>query len=127
MGVRAIVRDAQGHVLLVRHTYVPGWYLPGGGVEAGESASDSLARELMEEANIRILEAPRLIGLYFNPRGGSDHVALYEVTGFEQTATKQPDREIAEARFFPPDALPKNTTPATRARLLGDANESGTW
>lgn len=127
MGVRAIVRDAQGHVLLVRHTYVPGWYLPGGGVDPGESASESLARELMEEANIRIVQAPRLIGLYFNPRGGNDHVALYEVTSFEQISAKQPDREIAEARFFPPDALPENTTAATRARLLGEVNELGRW
>jgi 8-oxo-dGTP pyrophosphatase MutT (NUDIX family) len=127
MGVRAIVRDAQGHVLLVRHTYVPGWYLPGGGVEPGESVGEALARELTEEANIRIVQAPRLIGLYFNPRGGSDHVALYEVTSFVQISAKQPDREIAEARFFPPDALPEDTTPATRARLLGKANKSGMW
>ena len=47
LGVRAIVRDRKGRVLLVRHTYVPGWYLPGGGVEARESVGEALAREVM--------------------------------------------------------------------------------
>ncbi|MEM9842987.1 MAG: NUDIX domain-containing protein, partial [Pseudomonadota bacterium] len=35
LGVRAIVENAEGQVLLVRHTYTPGLYLPGGGVERG--------------------------------------------------------------------------------------------
>ena len=51
LGVRAIVHDrARNAVFLVRHTYVPGWQLPGGGVEPGESADDALARELREES-----------------------------------------------------------------------------
>jgi 8-oxo-dGTP pyrophosphatase MutT (NUDIX family) len=106
---------------------VPGWYLPGGGVESGESVGEALARELLEEANIRITKEPRLMGLYFNPRAGSDHVVLYEVTEFEQISAKKPDREIAEARFFALDALPENTTPSTRARLAGRSDERGIW
>jgi 8-oxo-dGTP pyrophosphatase MutT (NUDIX family) len=117
LGVRGILRDATGRVLLVRHTYVPGWYLPGGAVDARESVGEALAREIMEETNIRITGAPRLIGIYFNRRGRSDHVVLFEVLGFEQTSAKKPDHEIAEARFFGLDDLPKATTRATRARL----------
>ena len=83
LGVRAIVRDGRGRVLLVRHTYVPGWYLPGGAVDAHESVGEALAREVREEANIRIIGTPRLIGIYFNRRGRSDHVVLFEVTEFE--------------------------------------------
>lgn len=117
LGVRAIVRDRKGRVLLVRHTYVPGWYLPGGGVEARESVGEALAREVMEETNVRIIGAPRLIGIYFNRRGRSDHVVLFEILDFEQASPKQRDREIAEARFFELDDLPEETTRTTRARL----------
>ena len=117
LGVRGIVCDADGRVLLVRHTYVPGWYLPGGAVDPGESVGEALAREIMEEANIRTIGPPRLIAIYFNRRGGNDHVVLFEVLDFEQTSVKARDHEIAEARFFPLDALPEDVTPATRSRL----------
>jgi ADP-ribose pyrophosphatase YjhB (NUDIX family) len=130
LGVRAIIRNDEGRVLLVRHTYVPGWYLPGGAVDAHESVGEALAREIMEEANIRIAGAPRLIGIYFNPRGRNDHVVLFEVREFEQTALKLPDREIAEARFFPLESLPDGTTPATRARLeeyVNNTAPSAVW
>jgi ADP-ribose pyrophosphatase YjhB (NUDIX family) len=126
LGVRAIVRNGEGRVLLVRHTYVPGWYLPGGAVDAGESVGEALHRELVEEANIRIIGPPRLVALYFNPRAGSDHVALFEISQFEQTSPKAADHEILEARFFPLDALPEGTTPSTRARLEG-GDESFIW
>ena len=117
LGVRAIVRDKEGRILLVRHTYVPGWYLPGGAVDPGESVGEALAREVLEEAHIRIKAAPRLIGIYFNRRGGNDHVALFEVLEFEQMSVKVRDYEIAEAHFFALDTLPDGITPATRARL----------
>jgi ADP-ribose pyrophosphatase YjhB (NUDIX family) len=118
LGVRGLVVDEAKRVLLVRHTYVSGWFLPGGGVEGGETLTASLARELAEEGNIEILGAPLLHGIYFNrstsPR---DHVALYIVRDFRQTAPHVPNREIAESRFFAVDALPQATTRATRARI----------
>lgn len=118
-GVRAVVQNAQKDaVLLVRHTYVPGWQLPGGGVEAGETALQALARELAEEANVELHGQPILKSIHFNRRASRrDHVALYLVTGFTQIAPKTPDMEIAEAGFFPLDALPAQTSPATRRRL----------
>ena len=54
LGVRAAVFDRDGRVLLVRHSYVKGWYMPGGGVEPGEAMHEALTRELIEEGGIAL-------------------------------------------------------------------------
>lgn len=118
MGVRGLVIDSAGQVFLVKHSYVAGWHLPGGGVETGETIGDALARELREEGNIVITGVPRLHGVYFNVRASRrDHVALFVIERFEQPAPPRPDHEIIDHGFFAPDALPDGTTPATRARI----------
>jgi ADP-ribose pyrophosphatase YjhB (NUDIX family) len=118
-GVRGLVHDRrQNTVLLIRHTYVPGWQLPGGGVETGETAVEALGRELREEANVALGAAPVLKSLHYNRNASRrDHVALYLVEDFVVSAPKLPDREIAEAAFFALGALPHETSPATRRRL----------
>ena len=118
LGVRAVVIDGSGKVFLVMHSYVPGWHLPGGGVEIGEAAAVALARELREEGNIELVEQPTLFGVYFNRRiSRRDHVALYVVRAFRQDAPPQPNHEIVAHGFFAPNALPAETTGATRNRL----------
>lgn len=118
LGVRAAVLSETGEVLLVRHTYTPGWHMPGGGVEPDETLTDALAKELREEANIALTGPAALHGVFLNRHvSDRDHVAVFIVRAFIQSAPKQPDREIAEARFFPLSALPDRTTPGTRRRL----------
>lgn len=118
LGVRGLVIDSEDRVLLVRHTYVPGFYLPGGGVEGGETLLQALTRELQEEGGVRLLGAPALHGVYLNRRiSARDHVALYVVRHFAWEGPREPNREIAEAGFFPLSDLPGDATPATRARL----------
>lgn len=118
LGVRAAVLNEAGEVLLVRHTYTPGWHLPGGGVEPNETLVDALAKELREEANIALGAPATLHGVFLNRHVSvRDHVAVFIVRDFRQSAPKQPDREIAEAGFFPLAALPEKTTPGTRRRL----------
>ena len=118
LGVRAAAIDSGNRVFLVRHTYVPGWHLPGGGVEPGETALDALARELREEACIELAGGPQLKGVYLNLHASDrDHVLLYVVRDFHITETKRRDREIAEAGFFAMDGLPDGVTAGTRARL----------
>ena len=118
LGVRGVALDGAGRVALVRHTYVSGWHLPGGGVERGEAVRDAMVREFREEAEIVPQGEPRLHALYRNvvaaPR---DHVALFVLPAFTVLRPKAPDREVAECAFFALDALPEGTPRGPRARL----------
>ena len=76
LGVRGAAIDGEGRVCLVRHTYVSGWHLPGGGVEAGEDAIGAMTREFREEAEIALDPAVplRLHGFFHNrASSGRDH------------------------------------------------------
>jgi 8-oxo-dGTP pyrophosphatase MutT (NUDIX family) len=118
LGVRGLVRDEAGRIFLVKHTYVRGWHLPGGGVEPGETLLDALARELKEEGNIDLLDTPALHAVYFNTAvSRRDHVALFVIGGFRQPAPPVPDHEIMAHGFFAPDALPEDTVASVRARV----------
>jgi ADP-ribose pyrophosphatase YjhB (NUDIX family) len=118
VGVRAVIFDGEGRVFLVKHTYLAGWHLPGGGVETGETLPAALERELHEEGNIELTEPPVLHAIYFNRRvSRRDHVVLYVVRSFRQTALPQPNHEIAAHGFFAPAELPADTTRATRERI----------
>lgn len=118
MGVRAACFDEAGRLFLVRHSYVPGWHLPGGGIERGETALEALAKEMREEGNLVFGTPPRLVHVYFNRQTSKrDHVLLYRCEGVTQSAPRLKDREIVEAGFFALDALPAATTAATRRRL----------
>ncbi|WP_279479968.1 NUDIX domain-containing protein [Aureimonas sp. SK2] len=130
LGVRLVALNGEGQVFLVRHAYREGWYLPGGAVDPGETAGEAALREAREEGNLECGAPLELLGVYYNRREGRDHVLLYRCDGARQTALRQPDREIAEARFFDPRSLPPGTTPATRRRLaevLEGAAPSGDW
>lgn len=131
LGVRALLLQ-DGRILLVRHGYMPGWYLPGGGVEAGETAGEALAREIAEEAGAALTGAPQLFGIYRNARADRrDHVILFVCRAWEQRFRPRiPNREIVAAELFAADALPGETTPATRARVaevLGGRAPAADW
>jgi 8-oxo-dGTP pyrophosphatase MutT (NUDIX family) len=131
LGVRGVVLDSQGRVLLLRHTYTPGWHFPGGGVEKGETAARALQRELVEEAGVIAEEsAMELVAVYANHTFfPNDHVLLYRITQWTQgKATSR--GEIEEVQFVTPASPPGETSPATRRRLaelFGDAPRDGNW
>jgi ADP-ribose pyrophosphatase YjhB (NUDIX family) len=118
LGVRGVVLDGEGRVLLVRHGYAPGWHLPGGGVEPGETFAEALARELLEEGNVRLTGAAVLHGIFQHPAASErDHVAVYVVREFEWAGARKPTFEIPEARFFSISDLPGNLNEGSRRRL----------
>ena len=118
LGVRGLVIDETRRIFLVKHTYVRGWHLPGGGVELGETLAAAVARELMEEGNIEVTERPVLHGMFYDPRfSRRDHVACFVVQSFRQSAPPAPNYEIAAAHFFALDELPGDTGAGTRARI----------
>jgi 8-oxo-dGTP pyrophosphatase MutT (NUDIX family) len=114
LGVRVMLIQ-NGQVLLVRQTYLPGWFMPGGGVKRNETLEEAARREAREEVGAA-MGVLSLLGAYTTfGQFKSDHNILFLCTDF--TLQGQPDREIAEVRFFPLDALPENIWPGHRLRL----------
>ena len=132
LGVRAVVENEAGRVFLIRHTYTPGWFMPGGGVERAETSLHALERELVEEGGFHLTRPPELVGIYSNhfvfP---NDHVVLYRArpgTWDQGEATSR--GEIADTVWADPLDPPDGTTPGTRLRLaevFGEASGSPYW
>jgi len=119
LGVTAIITNESGEIMLVRHGYRKGWFLPGGGVQRGESIEQSLARELYEEVGIRIIGEPKL---FFGPHyrrfnGKHDHVFCYKVESWEQEPDKVPNLEVVEAKFFSYLEIPDMAGELTRTQV----------
>ena len=131
LGVRAFVIGPDRRLFLVKHSYVSGWHLPGGGVEPGETVIDALIRELREEGNLEPTAPPVLHGVFLNDRlSRRDHVAVFVVREFRALGEPVPDFEIIAHGFFPLDELPNDTSAATRARIVeivGGAPVSEHW
>jgi 8-oxo-dGTP pyrophosphatase MutT (NUDIX family) len=117
IGVRAMVIDDQGRVLLIRPRYSSGLIFPGGGLERGETAIGALVRELKEEAAVTLTGEPNIFGFYSHEKEfRGDHVVLYVVRDFE-LGVFVPTVEIREARFCDPQHLPAEVTKGTQRRI----------
>lgn len=118
LGVRAVVFSSDGKVLLVRHTYTPGWHFPGGGVEVGECAETALANELWQETGLTLSGKPKLISADFNSDvSARDHVLTYLCETEGEALPKPASLEIAELAYFSPSELPDSTNLAVTQAL----------
>ena len=116
-GVKVMLENAAGEVLLVRNAYGKHWQwvLPGGGVGWREREADAAARELREETGCRA-DGLALFATYVSAlEGRRDTIHLFRATTAD--APQADAREVAEAAFFAQDRLPKDTSPATLRRL----------
>jgi 8-oxo-dGTP pyrophosphatase MutT (NUDIX family) len=129
MGVRVMMLQ-DGKVWLVRHTYMPGWFMPGGGLKRNETLEEAARREAYEETGAELGKVT-LMGAYSNfTEWKSDHNILFVCTDFEFKS--KPDHEIAELRAFALNELPTDLWPGHRRRLQEyqsgvDAPQLGVW
>ena len=78
MGARCVIVNANDEIFLVKHTFISGWHLPGGGVSVGESAEIAIKREVSEETVLDLIGSPQLIGVYHcNYITKRDHVVVF--------------------------------------------------
>ena len=131
LAVRCIVVK-NDKFLLVKHTYMPGWYNIGGGVDMGETPLQAVIRELQEEAGITCLTPPKLSNIYLytdKKKNNQHYITLYICEDFQEADYICPI-EIAQKKWFKLKDLPKDTTPATKARILeylGKIESSDMW
>lgn len=107
-GVKCVLtRD--GEVLLVRHTYgrEERWELPGGGVKRGEEPAAAARREAREELGVDVADWRFLGDLFERIDGKRDRLWCFEseLTSGEIDFDRA---EIAEARWFDRDRLPRD-------------------
>lgn len=120
VGVKVLLVNEQQEVLLIKHTYVEGWHLPGGGMHFNETPKTAASREVAEETYINV--APEDLALFavytHSPFGGSDYPILYVATKFQIMSAFKPSREIKEMGWFGMHQLPFDITPPTQQCLL---------
>src|SRR3990170_3591972 len=113
-GVRVMMIQ-DNKVLLVRQTYLSGWFMPVGGLKRGETLEQTARREAREEVGAELGEI-KLLGVYTNFKElKTDHNIVFVSNDF--TLSGKHDREVADLRFFALDNLPKNLWPGHRRRL----------
>ena len=114
-GVRAIIINQDEHILLVKHIYTKGWFLPGGRVRKCEDDEGALRRELREEVGVEIITF-RKLGEYTNTREyKEDVIVVFVVTEFTQKKVRH--FEIKGSEFFQQNVLPEKVSPGTRRRI----------
>jgi 8-oxo-dGTP pyrophosphatase MutT (NUDIX family) len=133
-GVRGLVVDGSGRLLLQKRADFSNWGLPAGVVDPGDSALEALRREVREETGITVLRALPF-GLYSDPRysvtyPNGDQVQTFTIAFLVRDWTGSPTAdgvESIDARFFPLDELPSPIYPIHRECIEDYRSWDGTF
>lgn len=129
-GAKLVVFNADGDVLLIRHSYGRSdlYMLPGGGIGRNEDPAIGAARELREEVQCNADNISFLAKFVDNAKGATNSVTVFTATTKDEPVID--GKELIEARFVPTNQLPDNVSRATRARIaeaLGEQEISDHW
>lgn len=130
LGVRIMLIDGDD-VLMIRQTYMPRWYFPGGLVNRGETSLEAAKREAFEEVGATCHSEPRLVGVFTQfVEFKSDHVILFVCDDFS-LSEQSTSWEIEQIKAFPLTALPEDASPGSRRRtadyLAGEIPVAKMW
>lgn len=129
-GVKVMVFNDAGELLLVRHSYGNRalFMLPGGGIRPFEQPAVAAVREIREELGCP-LEGLALVSIHSaTSEGKRDTVHLYRARATGEIRIDCV--EIEEALYVGLDALPLSVSPATRRRIAehrGELEADGRW
>jgi ADP-ribose pyrophosphatase YjhB (NUDIX family) len=129
-GVKVMVFNDTGELLLVRHSYGNKalFMLPGGGIRPLEAPAAAAVREIREELGCGVEELAFVSLRASTQEGKRDSVHLYCARA--AGPVRIDGIEIDEAGYFPLDALPPTVSPATMRRIAeyrGERGADGSW
>lgn len=112
-GVAALIQNHNGHVLLIKASYLDVWHLPGGGIDGKESAAHAMIRETQEEVGLTVRQYRLLETFEQKLYGATNTVSLFFVEDFEGKVHID-GREIVDVMWADPAQPPDEMTQATR-------------
>jgi 8-oxo-dGTP pyrophosphatase MutT (NUDIX family) len=129
-GVKVMLFNHAGEIVLIRNSYGRSdlFLLPGGGIRPFETPAAAAAREVKEELGCGVADLAFVATYFSTAQGKRDTIHLFRARAVGPA--RADGVEVAEARYFPLDRLPPNTSPATARRLAehrGASQASAAW